>query len=138
MKLFLMLTVFAFAAHGAPEPFTVGLEAFDQKGNHIQGVAASEDALYVSQMTRLVKLDWKGKVLATRAVTSHTGDIAWHDGELYTAVAVYPESKEGRVQVFDVLPAALRTIGARFVRATTKCTKSPPSVSCTFDFFDFK
>ena len=243
------------AAKGAPKPFTVGPEAFDPRGGHVQGIAASEDALYVAQMTRLLKLDWKGKVLTTRAVTSHTGDIAWHDGELYTSVAVYPERKEGRIQVFDkdlnllreatidrtidgiayadgvlyvgmgakaqpskkshrvniigrfdaktlkevapraefdyghetrygfqnianvdgvlyasfyavkgspstvifdkslkvlgtrnggsnqgfdVLPAALRTTGARFVRATTKSTKSPLSVSCKFDFFDFK
>ena len=35
----------------------VGPEAFDPNGNHIQGIAASEDALYVAQMTRLVKLD---------------------------------------------------------------------------------
>ena len=80
--------------------FTVGTEAF-VKGQHIQGIAASEDALYVAQMSRLVKVDWKGNVLATRSVQSHTGDITWHDGELYTAVAVYPECKEGRIQVFD-------------------------------------
>lgn len=79
----------------------VGTEAFDPQGGHIQGVAASEDALYVAQMTRLVKLDWKGKVLAMRPVQSHTGDIVWHDGELYTVVAVYPARKEGRIQVFD-------------------------------------
>ena len=243
------------AAQGALRPFTAGPEAFDPKGGHIQGVAAGEDALYVSQMTRLAKLDWEGNVLATRAVTSHTGDIAWHDGELYTAVAVYPECKAGRIQVFDkdlnllretvidrtidgiayvdgvlyvgmgardqpsknphrvniigrfdaktlkevapraefdyghetrygfqnianvdgtlfasfyavagspstvlfdkslnvlgtldggpnqgfdVLPASLRTPGARFVRATTKRSKSLPSVSCAFDFFDFR
>lgn len=85
----------------AVSSFDVGSDAFDPKGGHIQGIAASEDALYVAQMTRLVKLDWKGNVLATRAVTSHTGDIAWHDGELYTALAVYPQCKEGRIQVFD-------------------------------------
>lgn len=82
-------------------PFTVGTEAFDPRGGHIQGVAASDDALYVAQMTRLVKMDWKGNVLATRGVQSHTGDITWHDGELYTTVAVYPARKEGRIQVFD-------------------------------------
>ena len=81
--------------------FTVGIEAFDPQGGHIQGIAASEDVLYVAQMTRLVKLDWKGKVLATRPVQSHTGDIVWHDGELYAVVAVYPARKEGRIQVFD-------------------------------------
>ena len=82
-------------------PFVVGADALDPAGGHVQGIAASEDALYISQMTRIVKLDWKGNVLATRNVQSHTGDIAWHDGELYTAVAVYPERKEGRIQVFD-------------------------------------
>ena len=91
----------AFGVLPAMAAFTAGPEAFDPKGNHIQGIAASEDALYVAQMTRLVKLDWQGHVLASRQVQSHTGDIAWHDGELYTAVAVYPEKKEGRIQVFD-------------------------------------
>lgn len=89
------------AACAAPDLFSVGPEAFDPKGGHIQGIAAGEDALYIAQMTRLVKLDWTGKVLATRKVMSHTGDITWHDGELYTAVAVYPARKEGRIQVFD-------------------------------------
>ena len=83
-------------------PFAVGPEAFDPKGGHIQGIAASDDALYVAQMTRLVKVDWKGNVLATRPVQSHTGDITWHDGELYTTIAVFPECKEGRIQVFDM------------------------------------
>ena len=80
---------------------TVGSEVFDPQGGHIQGIAASEDALYVAQMTRLVKFDWKGKVLAARPVQSHTGDIVWYGGELYTSVAVYPERRDGRIQVFD-------------------------------------
>ena len=88
-------------ACAAPQPFTAGPEAFDPHGAHIQGIAASEDALYVAQMTRLVKLDWKGRALASRKVVSHTGDITWHDGALFTAVAVFPDCKEGRIQVFD-------------------------------------
>ena len=40
-------------------------------------------------------------MLATRPAQSHTGDIVWHDGELYAVVAVYPARKEGRIQVFD-------------------------------------
>ena len=80
---------------------TVGTEVFDPQGGHIQGIAASKDALYVAQMTRLVKFDWKGKVLASRPVQPHMGDIVWHGGELYTSVAVYPERREGRIQVFD-------------------------------------
>ena len=91
----------ALCAAGGLRPFSAAPGAFDPKGGHIQGIAASEDALYVAQMTRLLKLDWNGNVLASRPVQSHTGDIAWCDGELYTAVAVFPECKEGRIQVFD-------------------------------------
>ena len=245
----------AFAGMDGPlRPFSVGPEVFDPTGGHIQGIAASEDALYVAQMTQLVKLDWGGKLLAKRKALSHTGDIAWYGGELYAAVAVYPERKEGRIQVydkdlnlvrettvdrtidgiacadgvlyvgmgardqpsskphrmniigrfdakalkeiapraefdygyetkygiqnivfdgdclyasfyavkgapktavfgkslemrgthmmganqgFDILPAAMRKPGARFVMATTRSVKSPPSVSCSFRFFDF-
>ena len=246
----------AFAGvEGKVRPFSVGPDVFDPTGGHIQGIAASEDALYVAQMTQIVKLDWSGKPLAKRKALSHTGDIAWHGGELYAAVAVYPNRKEGRIQVydkdlnlvrettidrtidgiacaggvlyvgrgardqpsskphrvniigrfdaktlkeiapraefdygyetkyvfqnivfdgdclyasfyavngapktavfgrslelrgthkmganqgFDILPASMRKPGARFVMATTKLEKSPPSVSCTFRFFDFE
>jgi hypothetical protein len=83
------------------KPFTVGAEAFDPNGGHIQGIAATKDALYASQMTRLVKLDWTGKVLAKRDVPNHTGDIVFHDGHIYTALAVLPGNTEGRIQVYD-------------------------------------
>ena len=139
-------------ANAELRPFTVGTETLDPKGGHVQGIAASEDSLYVAQMTRLVKVDWKGNVLAQRAVQSHTGDIAWHDGELYTAVAVFPDCKEGRIQVFDkdlnilgtasancnqgfdILPAPMRGDGRMFVRAKTKTGES--GVSCSFDLID--
>ena len=88
-------------ADGAPKGFDIPAEALDPKGGHVQGIAVSADAVYVSQMTQLTKFDWSGKVLATNRVVSHTGDVAWWNGELYTAVAVYPSRKEGKIQVFD-------------------------------------
>ena len=89
------------SACAAPRPFTVGPDVFDPDGGHIQGVAASDDALYVAQMTQIVKVDWSGRLLAKCRALSHTGDIVWHDGELYAAVAVYPERREGRIRVYD-------------------------------------
>lgn len=97
----LCLAVVMLIRAEVPKPFTVGTDVFDPKGGHIQGIAASEEALYIAQMTQLTKVDWTGKPLKKIRVTSHTGDIAWHDGELYTAVAVYPACKEGKIQVFD-------------------------------------
>lgn len=91
------------SAPGGPLPFAAGQNAFDPKGGHVQGIAASAEALYVAQMTQLVKLDWTGRPLKKLSVISHTGDIAWHGGELYTAVAVYggPNKGKGMIQVFD-------------------------------------
>jgi hypothetical protein len=48
-----------------------------------------------------VKLDWTGKVLAMRDTPNHTGDIVFHDDNIYTALAVLPGNKEGRIQVYD-------------------------------------
>jgi hypothetical protein len=45
--------LFPFVVVGAaPMPFTAGPEAFDPKGGHIQGIAASEDALYVRRVQK--------------------------------------------------------------------------------------
>lgn len=57
--LFVVAALCAAFANGAPAPIAVGPEAFDPHGAHIQGIAATDDALYVAQMTRLVKLDWE-------------------------------------------------------------------------------
>jgi hypothetical protein len=74
-------------ACAAPQPFTAGPEAFDPHGAHIQGIAASEDALYVAQMTRLVKLDWKGQALASRN-RCKMGGCAFRRGGLLESIRV--------------------------------------------------
>ena len=55
--LFVVAALCAAFANGTPAPIAVGPEAFDPHGAHIHGIAATDDALYVAQMTRLVKLD---------------------------------------------------------------------------------
>lgn len=81
-----------------PETFTVGPEAFVFSGGHIQGMATSDDALYLSQATYLSRVSWTGKLLASKIVTRHTGDLCWYDGELFTSLAL---TSTGKIQVFD-------------------------------------
>jgi len=76
-------------------------EALDPKGGHIQGIALGDGAIFLSQMTQITKLDLAGRLLAKRRVTSHTGDLTWWQGELYTSVAIFPAAQEGRIEVFD-------------------------------------
>ncbi len=94
----------------APEPFTAGQEVFHPEGSHIQGIAASEEALYISQNRYLAKVDWTGKLLKSREVPNHTGDLCWYNGELYAALALSgsadnpladPSAGIGMIQVFD-------------------------------------
>lgn len=93
-----------------PEPFAVGPEAFNPQGSHIQGIAASEEALYLSQAQHLTKVDWTGKHICGHSVPNHTGDICWYEGELYAALALSdseagpmadPTEGVGKIQVFD-------------------------------------
>lgn len=97
----LLVAFGAMAGAAEMQEFAIPQTSLDSRGGHIQGLAVSTDAVYVAQMTQILKLDWKGNELARRKVQSHTGDITWWNGELYAAVAVYPACKEGRIQVYD-------------------------------------
>ena len=85
-----------------PDVFTLGAEAIGPDDGHVQGIAASEDALFLAQMKRIVKVDWSGKVLKIVPSPSHTGDIAWHGGRLYAALAIESDGRKiGVIKVFD-------------------------------------
>lgn len=76
---------------------------FDPKGGHIQGLCGGNGHYYLSQMTRLFKVDREGKCVKSVPVLSHTGDLCFHDGFLYASVAVYdgPRKGQGAIQVYD-------------------------------------
>ena len=84
-------------------PITIGSEAFEARFGHIQGACCTDDAIYLTQMKCLYKFDWSGKLLKKKSVVSHTGDICFWQGEIYTSVAVYdgPNKGKGMIQVFD-------------------------------------
>lgn len=54
--------------------------------HHLQGVCASDDAIYWSFTTWLVATDLDGNVLKKIPVANHHGDLTHHDGKLYVAV----------------------------------------------------
>ena len=84
-------------------PIAIGSEAFDARFGHIQGACCTDDAIYLTQMKCLYKFDWSGKLLKKKSVISHTGDICFWKGEIYTSVSVYegPNKGKGMIQVFD-------------------------------------
>lgn len=76
---------------------------FDPKGGHIQGICEGEGYYYVSQMTRIFKLDQEGQCVKSVPVLPHTGDLCFHNGKVYTSVAAYtgPHKGKGLIQVYD-------------------------------------
>jgi len=91
-----------FASHGAA-PFFTEPGALDPAGGHVQGACTDGEFYYLSQMTGICKFDRSGKLVKRVAAVCHTGDICWHDGRLYSSVAVYqgPHKDKGMIQVFD-------------------------------------
>ena len=102
---------FARAASGATPPiFVTEEDAFEaaRAHGHVQGIAISEDAVYCGLINAVVKFDLAtGKLLARASAPSHTGDVCWRSGLLYTSVAANAPAnhdspdKHGIVQVFD-------------------------------------
>ena len=85
-----------------PDVFTLGAEAIGPDDGHVQGIAATEDAPFLAQMKRIVKVDWSGKVLKVVPSPNHTGDIAWHGGRLYAALSLESNGRKvGAIRVFD-------------------------------------
>lgn len=85
------MTVLPLILAFACMPFDTQPRVFDERGYHVQGAAAAEDALYLNQMEWLYKFDWTGRLLKKTKVIKHTGDLCLHGGELYTIAMGYDE-----------------------------------------------
>ena len=53
---------------------------------HIQGACCSEDAIYLSHVEGIFKLDWNGNVLKHTALPKHTGGICYWKGRIYDSL----------------------------------------------------
>ena len=79
------------------------LAQFDPKGGHVQGMCSDGTDYYLTQMTGIFKVDGSGRPIKSIKAISHTGDVCWHDGKLYSSVSVYDgaDKGKGKIQVFD-------------------------------------
>lgn len=107
----LLLLIFAFCVSAAcfgndngriSAVYTVRGE-LDKANGHIQGMCASGDAFYLSHQSGIFKLDNQGKLIKHIPVPVHTGDICYHDGKVYSAVAYYDKARRGKgcIRVYD-------------------------------------
>ena len=112
---FVGLGVCACLAAGAQQPpaFVTQKDAFEETCDgefwHVQGIAISDDAVYCGLIKNIVKFDLAtGKCLKGVLAPSHTGDVCWYNGRLYTSVLSNfeaarknPSDGHGVIQVYD-------------------------------------
>ena len=78
--------------------------SLDAMVGHVQGACASEDAIYISHVAGIFKLDWDGNVLKHVPAERHTGDLCYHDGKVYSVLGKWGsggKTKVCRLQVWD-------------------------------------
>lgn len=76
----------------------------DAMKGHVQGACASDDAIYLSHVAGIFKLDWNGNVTKHVSAERHTGDLCFHDGKLYSVLGMWGsggKTKVCRLQVWD-------------------------------------
>ena len=98
----------AAAASGAAAdgkiPSLVVKGPLDAMVGHVQGACASEDAIYLSHIAGIFKLDWNGNVIKHVQAERHTGDLCYHDGKVYSVLGMWGsggKTKVCRLQVRD-------------------------------------
>ena len=71
---------------------------------HVQGACASEDAIYISHIAGIFKLDWNGNVIKHVPAERHTGDLCYNEGKVYSVLGKWGsggKTKVCRLQVWD-------------------------------------
>lgn len=76
----------------------------DAMVGHVQGTCASDDAIYLSHIAGIFKIDWDGNVVKHVSAERHTGDLCYHDGKVYSVLGMWGsggKTKVCRLQVRD-------------------------------------
>ena len=100
----LLLAAVSGAAADGKIPSLVVKGPLDAMVGHVQGACASEDAIYLSHIAGIFKLDWNGNVIKHVQAERHTGDLCYHDGKVYSVLGKWGsggKTKVCRLQVRD-------------------------------------
>ena len=75
-----------------------------RQAGHIQGMACSENAIYLSHQFGIEKIGWDGKWIRHVDAPAHLGDIFYDRGKIYGAFALRglrKDANQGMVRVWD-------------------------------------
>ena len=90
------------------------------KSGHIQGLACSEKAIYLSHAAGLAKIGWDGKLIKHINAPAHLGGIACANGRIYGAFILRSRGnmKDGKSGLLRVWDEELNLIGEKAFQET--------------------
>ncbi len=99
----LFFAVFAFivSAGESFSPIVTRPGEFDRINGHMQGICASDDAIYLACQTGIFKINWKGELVKYTKAVNHTGDLCFYNGKVYSSVAYYSKQLKGRGAIVE-------------------------------------
>ena len=113
LTMFAALCAVAMCANAAVEgkiPRLVVKGSLDEMAGHVQGACASEDAIYLSHIAGIFKLDWDGNVIKHVKAERHTGDLCYHDGKVYSVLGKRGSGSKATVCRLQVRDADLNFV----------------------------
>ena len=75
-----------------------------RRAGHIQGMACSDKAIYLSHQLGIEKIGWDGKWIKRVEAPAHLGDVFYEKGKIYGAFVLRGLDKDldqGMVRVWD-------------------------------------
>ena len=90
------------------------------KSGHIQGLACSENGIYLSHQLGLAKIGWDGKMVKHIEVPGHLGGIACANGRIYGAFIIRrsKDMKDGKPGLLRVWDEDLNQVGEKAFQET--------------------
>ena len=76
-------------------PITTRPGALDFIKSHIQGIAVTDDHIYLSHIEGITQIDWQGNVVRNVEVRRHMGDVEVVDGIVYGTLGKTKEPHKG-------------------------------------------
>ena len=120
----IVATVFSAEKAKMKAVFTIPHE-FDMlvRSGHIQGLACSEKAIYLSHQDGLAKIDWNGKLIKHIETPRHLGGIAYADGRIYGSFSLREtkDIKDGKPGLLRVWDEDLNQIAEKSFQETSGC-----------------
>ena len=99
--LFSVVFAFLLSAEEFFSPIVTRPGEFEKVKGHMQGICASDEAIYLACQTGIFKINWNGELLKYVQAENHTGDLCFYNGKVYSSIACYEPERKGKGAIIE-------------------------------------